>query len=291
MDKTRVYRACGRAVFFAVVLATVVAVNTTNKTALAGVWQDPSGSLTPLQLEIAKQQSRLGSTEGWERRDAITRLGAMHHHAASRAALAGLRDPSPVNRATAASAILSLPTEEAAASLIPLLTDKDEFVRREAAYALGRTRSHSAVSHLIDRLLTDKTDEVRGAAAVALGKIGSPDAVAALSMKLAPQLASPAGKQNKKIKHEQNPFVLRSAARSLGQIGSNAAIPVLLTVLQDTKAELDVRREAASALGMIGDRGALPALRLAVSESDPYLSQAANDAIAKILKGSRAGNQ
>ena len=44
---------------------------------------------------------------------------------------------------------------------------KEEFVRQQTAYALGQTRSYSAVSALIERL-TDKKDSVRGAAAVAL---------------------------------------------------------------------------------------------------------------------------
>ena len=64
--------------------------------------------------------------------------------------------------------------------LLPLLNDKDEFVRREVAYALGHTRSRSATSALSDRLLNDKEDGVRGAAAVALGQIADEAAVIAL---------------------------------------------------------------------------------------------------------------
>src|SRR5882672_11440768 len=122
---------------------------------------NPQGSLTPLQFEIEKQTRLLGSAETEERREAVTRLGSMHHPAASRAALPALRDPVAIIRATAASAILSLPPGESAGYLIPLLADKDEFVRREVAFALGKTRDQSAVALLIDRLNSDKKDSVR----------------------------------------------------------------------------------------------------------------------------------
>ncbi|MDT7602999.1 MAG: hypothetical protein QOF61_996, partial [Acidobacteriota bacterium] len=84
---------------------------------------------TPVQREIDKQQTRLASTEAEDRRDAVTRLGAMSRPDASRAAIPGLSDASPIVRATTARAILSLPAEEAARLLLPLLRDKKEFVR------------------------------------------------------------------------------------------------------------------------------------------------------------------
>lgn len=237
-------------------------------------------SQTPLQMEIEKQMVRLSSTEVEERRDAITRLGSMRHPQASRTALAGLRDASAIVRATSAAAILSLPAEESAASLIPLLNDKDEFVRREVAYALGRTRSRTAVPFLIERVAKDKKDEVRGAAAVALGQISDVASVSALSAVLYPTV-TPKGK---KPKPEKDPFLLRSAVRSLGQIRSRAALPVLIIILQDEKSEDDVRREAAIALGEIGDATALPVLDGAVNSRDPHLSHAAHEAIRKIRR-------
>jgi HEAT repeat protein len=255
-----------------------------------GVRQDQGSqkSLTPMQLKIEKQRIRLSSVEVEERRDAVTQLGSMHYPDASRAALSALKDPMAIVRATASSAILSLPAEESAANLIPLLGDKDEFVRQEVAYALGKTRSHAAVSLLIERLLTDKKVGVRGAAAVALGEISDSAAVSALAYVLNPQFGQPASmpgsKKSKKSKKEQNPFVLRAVAHSLGQIGSNAALPALLALLQDEKTEADIRRESAVALGMIGDHSALPALREALTARDPYLSLAAKQAIRRILR-------
>jgi HEAT repeat protein len=55
-------------------------------------------------------------------------------------------------------------------------------------------------------------------------------------------------------------------------------------VLQDEKAEDDVRREAAVALGAIGDAAAIPALREVLTARDPYLAGAAHEAIKKISR-------
>lgn len=243
-------------------------------------------SLTPLQLEIEKQRMRLSSAEVEERRDALARLGSMHNPDASRVALTGLRDAVAIVKVAAAEAILSLPADESARSLIPLLSDKDEFVRRETAYALGKTRSRTAVAPLVERLLNDKIDAVRGAAAVALGQIGDETAVSSLAFVLHPQFGLVPTKRSRKNKIPENPFVLRAAARSLGQIRSRVGLPALIHALQDEQGEADVRRESAVALGAVGDSSALPALREALTALDPYLSQAAEEAIRKIISSS-----
>ncbi len=242
-----------------------------------GFAQDSDRSLTPLQRSIEKQKARLTSAEIEERRDAVVHLQVLHHPEASRAAAAALSDVSPIVRATAAMAVLSLPESESAASLIPLLDDKVEFVRQEAAYALGKTRSASAVSPLIELLARDKKQAVRGAAVVALGDIGSESGVVALSQILQPELAGGNSKK-KKSRSKENLFVLRAAARSLGQIRSRAGVPALLAVVEDENAEGDVRREAANALGSIGDPAALPTLNSLTNASDPYLARAAYEA-------------
>src|SRR5215213_5251119 len=135
------------------------------------VFAQSTDSLTPTQRAIETQRERLTAGDVEERRDAVMKLGNLHLTEASRAAMPALSDPSPVVRATAAKAILSADPEHAVAALLPLLKDKDEFVRREAAYALGRTRSRSATAALSESLLNDKEDGVRAAAAVALGHI------------------------------------------------------------------------------------------------------------------------
>ncbi|MCM3873084.1 MAG: HEAT repeat domain-containing protein [Pyrinomonadaceae bacterium] len=208
------------------------------------------------------------------------RLGALRHPDASRVAVSALTDPAAIVRATASSAVQWLPAAEGAAALLPSLGDKDEFVRQEAAYALGRTRSRNAVPALIERLVTDKKDGVRGAAAVALGQIADESAVVSLAQVLSPPGSLPGGKGRK----EKNIFVLRAAAVSLGQIGSRAGLPALLAALEDEKTADDVRREAARALGLIGDPAAEPALRKVLMVRDAYLSLAAHEALSRISR-------
>ena len=241
-------------------------------------------NLTPVQFEIEKQQQRLSSGDAEERRDALMRLGAMRRAASSRVALPALSDPLPMIRVMAAKAILSLDPAESAAALLPLLNDKDEFVRREVAYTLGRTRSRTATAALSDRLLNDKESGVRGAAAVALGEIGDETAVVALASTLAPQLAAPA---KGKRKPEANDFVLRAAAVALGQIKNRAGVPALISALSNEKFSEDVRREAARALGMIGDPAAIPALRSVSVSEDPFLAQLAFESLRKIGRGTQ----
>ena len=243
------------------------------------IYAQSSRNLTPVQLEIEKQQQRISSGDEEERRDALMRLGAMHRAAASRVALPALSDPSPIIRVTAAKAILSLDPAESAAALLPLLNDKDEFVRRETAYALGQTRSRTATAALSERLLNDKEAGVRGAAAVALGHIADEAGVVALASTLAPELSAAA---NGKRKREENEFVLRAAAAALGQIKSRTGVPALLSAVSNEKVPTDVRREAVRALGLIGDPSAIPTLKSASLSEDPFLSQLAHESIRKL---------
>jgi HEAT repeat protein len=240
-------------------------------------------TLTPLQREIEKQRARLASADVEERREAVTRLGAMARADSSRAALPALKDASVIVRATAARTVLFLPAEEAAAALLPLLSDKNEFVRRETAYALGQTRSRTAVVALATALARDKEVGVRGAAAVALGQIGDASAVPILTEAIGRRIAR-TGFLNRITfrRTEENEFVRRSAAVALGQIKSRTAVPALIGVLANERAGDDVRREAARALGLIGDPAAIPSLRAALTARDPYLMEIAAEALRKI---------
>lgn len=248
-----------------------------------------SQQLTPLQLEIEKQRLRLNSSETEERRDAVMRLGWMKRTESSRVAASALRDSDALIRATAARAVLSLPPEEAAALLLPNLRDRDEFVRQETAYALGETKSRAAVSPLLSLLEKEKTDSVRGAIVVALGQIGDESVVIPLSQLLSRRIPA-SGILNKvrRRKKDENEFVRRAAAHSLGQIRSRAAVPALVAVLVDLRAPADVRREAAASLGLIGDPQAASALSSVLEAEDPYLSEAARAAILK-LERERSG--
>ncbi len=233
--------------------------------------------LTPIQRELERQRQRLKSDALEERRDALMRLGNLKRPDASRIAAAGLIDAAPIVRVAATHAILSLPQAEAATLLIPLLQDKLEFVRRETAYALGETRSRSAAAPLESVLLEDKETSVRGAAAVALGEIGAESSVQSLSQILAGQT-----EKRKKAKAGSNEFIMRAAARSLGQIKSRSGVAVLIATLTNDANGNDVRREAATALGLIGDPSAAPALQAAFTSGDPYLSEAARAALRRL---------
>jgi len=242
----------------------------------SGVAQS-AGQPTSIQREIERQRQRLSSSEIEERRDALMRLGNMKRPDASRVAAAGLNDPEVQVRAAAAHAVVFLPLAEAAGLIVPLLQDRAEFIRREAAYALGETHSRSAVARLSELLSGDKEAAVRSAAAVALGQIGDETAVNVLS-----QALSGMKKMKKKKAAPADEFLMRSAAHSLGQIRSRAGLPALIAALSDDQNVLDVRREAAAALGLIGDPSAAPALRAVLDSSDPYLAEAARQALRRL---------
>jgi HEAT repeat protein len=245
--------------------------------------QTTQPALTPLQREIERERARLSAADVEERRDAVMRLGALRRPDASRAAAPALHDSAPIVRATAAHAVLSLPADEAAALLVPLLNDRKEFVRRETAYALGQTRSRTSVDALTAALARDKEAGVRGAAAVALGQIGDERAVPALAETLGRRVSG-SGFLSRitRSKTAENEFVRLAAAVSLGQIGSRAGVPALVATLTDEDAGDDVRREAARALGLIGDPAAAPALRSVLTARDPFLSRIAFEVLRKL---------
>lgn len=244
-------------------------------------------ALTPLQLEIQKQRRRLNSSEAEERRDAVMRLGWLKRPESARAAAGALNDSAAIVRATAARSVLALPGDEAAALLLPRLQDRDAFVRQETAYALGETRSRQAVPELVALLTKEKEDGVRGAVAVALGQIGDETAVVPLAELLGRRVpASGIINRVRRKKKDENEFVRRAAAHSLGQIRSRAAVPALVAVLEDERAPDDVRREAAISLGLIGDASASTALRAVLDSRDPYLSRAAHEALNRLAQNS-----
>ncbi|MGQ0543546.1 MAG: HEAT repeat domain-containing protein, partial [Blastocatellia bacterium] len=193
-----------------------------------------------------------------------------------------MKDSDEIVRATAASSLIFLQKNEAVLALSPLLDDKAAFVRREAAYALGKVGGIDASAPLMRLLQKENILEVRTAAVSALGSIGDPNAVSFLVAIL---------KQKPKDDEE---FLRRSAARSIGQIAQviqtgkeylvtpqhflpnkykettshkvekltaqypifGQAIAELARVLLDKKESDDTLREAAYSLGTIGDNSA-----------------------------------
>lgn len=221
------------------------------------------------RAEIAQYTARLQSFDEEDRREAALMLGAMRDAATAPVLTTALADKAERVRA-AALAGLGLLNDPALVPLIAnsLLKDKSPFVRKTAAYGLGQTASREAVPPLITAL-RDKDMEVRGATVVALSKI--PDAAA-----IAPLIQALADKSS---------FVRAYAAAALGANGRSAAsaVPGLIKLLT-TDDGPEARRQAATALGLIGEPAARPALERAERSADPYLSQAAREAIALIKK-------
>lgn len=242
---------------------------------LTKIRQSPTGELERLRVQ-------LDSSDVEQRRDAVLQLGTRRTPAASRLAAGALRDQRPIVRATAARAVLALPPDEAVAALVPLLKDRDEFVRREVAYALGATLSKTATTALVEALARDKQPGVRGAAAVALGQIKDPAATPALIAVISRRRTGRGLNRLLLRKEEENEFVRRAATVALGQIGDREAVETLITTLANEQTVDDVRREAARSLGLIGDPAAVAALRAALRAPDPYLSELARQALLSI---------
>jgi len=227
-------------------------------------------SVQDTNAEIARLAARLRSSDEEERRDAALQLGAIEKPEAAPALKSALSDSSPRVRVIAIRGLSMLGDAEFIPLIAaPLAQDKVPFVRKSAAYALGRFHRSEATPALV-AALTDKDAEVRSAATIALTEYTDAAAIAPLTGALS----------------DKSNFVRAHAARALGLNGRAAAqaVPALITLLTTDEGP-EVRRQAATALGNIGDRAALPALERARYSADPYLSEAALAAI-KLLTGS-----
>ena len=254
---------------------TLAAVATTTLAGRAPSFVFPVAPLASSDVEsqITDLTRKLRSSDEEERRDAVTQLAALNTRLAADALRSALDDASEQVRAQAITGLASIGDSSIAPAIAARLAqDKRPFVRKTAAYALGRLANLSTTPALVSAL-KDKDDEVRGVAAVALGQYKDPTAIAALSQSLA----------------DKNDFVRAHAAHALGVQGAAAVstVPRLIGLLNSDK-ENRVRRQAARALGLIGDRSALPALDRAQRNPDPYLSLEALEAISKIKSGDTA---
>ena len=217
--------------------------------------------------EVLRFANQLKSPDEEARRDAAIQLTQLKSDAAAAALVSALTDPSPRVRAAVAASLGERDEQSAVSSLASRLTaDKDKFVRKTIAYSLGRFSGSDRTAALGSALI-DKDQEVRGAAAVSLGDHADAAAVPALSAAL----------------YDKSPFVRAQAAHALGVNKRDAiqAVPALINLLSKDSDE-EVRRQAATALGQIGDRSALAALEQARRDKDPYLVEAAVDAIRTI---------
>jgi hypothetical protein len=273
------------------------------QTAEAQTWQGLIDSLYFQRLSKAIEE---GTIE--EKRNALFEIRNNRSETLSRIAAPALKDKNEIVRATAAFSVIFLPKDEAFQYLAPNLNDRSELVRRETAYALGKTQNPAAINPLIQIFQKDKSVEVKNAAAIALGEIGDAAALDFLSGILRQKAT------------DENEFLRRSAARSIGQIAQftqirktrvvtpenflpagskpvtlekyenlaarfpafSAAVPVLIQILRSPREADDAKREAAFALGAIGDPSALPHLQALTSVEDYYLAEIAKEAVKKL---------
>ncbi|HSK74100.1 MAG TPA: HEAT repeat domain-containing protein [Pyrinomonadaceae bacterium] len=259
------------------------------------------GQISP-EIELYAELIRRGNTE--QKRTALLRLRGLESAEASLAAVPALRDSAEIVRAPATHSVIFLPQDEALRVLLPLLNDRSEYVRREAAYALGEVGNPAAAQPLIKLMLGDKQLSVRDAAAVALGTTGDINSAEFLTQYL-----------KRRVK-DTDDFLRRASARSIGQIAQrlNQAIKanpelffpketnlenrrllaievfpalsnvsaVLIQTLQNPEEINDVKREAAWALGEIRDKRAFSVLQQFLFDEDYYLAQIAAEAVRKI---------
>lgn len=255
-------------------------------------------------LDALGEMVRNGTTE--EKRTALFDLRNIRTPEASRLAVPALSDPDELVRSTAAGSVVFLPPDEVVAVLLPNLKDKEDFVRRETAYALGNVRDRTAVRPLVEVASKDKSFEVRNAAVFALGEIGDPSAVDFL-------VALLSGKPK-----DSRAFERSSAAKSIGRIAQaiqnssrspvtpesflpskykaagaaafrdlatefpqfKRALAVLEKALSNSKEAADTRREAAFAIGAI-DGGSRETLKKCSVSPDYYLAEICKEGLLK----------
>ncbi len=268
---------------------------------------DDNLKISAVLEERLRQQIASGPLEA--KRSALFEIRNLRVPAASLLAVPALADKDEIVRATAASSVVFMPGSDAAQVLSPLLRDRAEFVRREAAYALGKTDSDQAVVSLLNASRNEKVMEVRTAIAIALGELGGGLEHFISILQKAPD--------------EDEEFLRRSAARGIGQVarkmnGLNTdvltpknflpeklkeidpskypnrnfqqfanVVPMLIQVLSSNRESDDTRREAAFALGEIGDSKAVPILQAYAASADTYLAEIVREAL---LKLGRNGN-
>ena len=204
--------------------------------------------------------------------------------------------------------------EAALPSLLAALTHADWLVRLHAIEALGKTRSPEAVNPLLSVLFNDRDRAVREDAVRALGQIGDARAVEFLvtAMKepgLRPLAVEALGRIGDRSavpvlidvldgvdgpevsrpmegcgdRWDEEMLTLGAAARALGAIRDEEAIPSLMKALRYTVTRVD----AADALTRFGGTVIAPLLALLACEKDDNIRYHVKETLGKV--GWRAG--
>jgi HEAT repeat protein len=187
-------------------------------------------------------------------------------------------------------------THQVTESLIIALKDEDYEVRTHAAWVLGELKDSQTLSHLIFAF-NDQSFNVRKYAVGAVKKLGTPEAIEALIHALShknqdvrlyaawglARLGYSQGMENLisilNNKNEDSPL-RDSAAKALGEIVCQEAVPPLIECLQDEYSL--VRRDAAEALGKIGSVEAVQPLIERLGDEEWNVRSNAAEALGKI---------
>ena len=255
----------------------------------------------------------LASPDWIVRMHAAKALGRIQDPEAIGPLLPLLQDKVKAVREEASTALATI-GEAALSSLLDALTHVEWLVRLHAVEALGKTRSPEAVAPLLSVLFNDQDRAVREDAVRALGQIGDPRAVEFLvtAMKepglrpLAVEALGEIGDRRAVLvlinvlegvdrpevsrptdgcgdQWDEELITLGAAARALGVIRDEAAIPSLMKALRYTITRVD----AADALARFGGAVIAPLLALLAHESDDNIRYHVKDTLAKV--GWRAG--
>lgn len=164
--------------------------------------------------KIQKLLNELNSADWWARSAAIKGLLLLNEKSYLPALEKALKNHENALLRNASMELYVALGARALPSLVALLKDDDPEVRIFAANLLGDIKDRRAAQDLI-RATKDTDSNVRVASTEALGKIGEPEAVAALSEAL-----------------DDEPWVVMSAIKSLGDIGGERALDVLYGCLE-----------------------------------------------------------
>jgi len=262
--------------------------------------------LTPLIAALA-------SPDWIVRMHAAKALGRIQDPEAVEPLVPLLQDKVKAVREEASTALAAI-GEAALSSLLSALTHVEWLVRLHAVEALGKTRSPEAVAPLLSVLFNDRDRAVREDAVRALGQIGDARAVEFLvtAMKepgLRPLAVEALGQIGDRRAvpvlinvlegmdrpeivppidgcgdhWDEDIITLGAAARALGVIRDEAAIPSLIQALRYTM----TRADAADALTRFGGTVIAPLLALLAYELDDNIRYHVKDTLMKV--GWRAG--
>lgn len=128
----------------------------------------------PLVAEIVALLEEESASDPQVRIYLIAALENLRHPGGAGALIEALADADPGVRLHAAKALGAYEgVSGAVAPLAAMLTDEDPAIRKVAIHALGRTRDHAAIAHLLPRL-DDPVQDVRWNAALSLAVLGDP---------------------------------------------------------------------------------------------------------------------